>query len=163
MRLLALILALFTIAGPASAQGWNEYAYPDYAFTVAFPAVPRIETATFEAADGRPVAAQVYSVTQDNNVFKLTIAKLDPAMEERAVIEHAVRALAKTGEIKVNIEHRINWIYGRQLSITGSDGSYSLVALFYYKQRLYQIEGTVPADSSTGDAVRFQQSLTFTD
>jgi hypothetical protein len=163
MRLLALILALFTIAGPAAAQGWKEYAYPDYAFTVAFPAVPRIETATFEAADGRPVAAQVYSVTQDNSVFKLTIAKLDPAMEERAVIDHAVKALAKTGEIKVNIEHRINWNYGRQLSVAGADGSYSLVALFYYKQRLYQIEGKVPSSNSTGDAVRFQQSLTFTD
>jgi len=60
----------------------------------------------------------------------------------------------------------ISWIYGRQLSITGADGSRSSIAVFYYKRQLYQIEGTtLPAgsNSSTSDAIRFQQSLVFTD
>jgi hypothetical protein len=38
MRLIALILAAFAISGPAAAQNWQEYSYPDYAFTVTFPA-----------------------------------------------------------------------------------------------------------------------------
>ena len=168
MRLIAFILATLVagtlVAGsPAAAQSWMEYSYPDYAFTVSFPAEPKVETTTYRLADGGAAPARVYTAAQDGGVFKLTIAKLDPAMEERAVIDHAVKALAKTGEIKVNIEHRINWNYGRQLSVAGADGRYSLVALFYYKQRLYQIEGKVPSNNSTGDAVRFQQSLTFTD
>jgi len=39
------------------------------------------------------------------------------------------------------------------------------VAVFYHKQRLYQIEGTVlpGAANATSDAIRFQQSLAFTD
>ena len=160
MRLIALMLALFAVTGPVVAQEWKEYTYPNLSFTVAFPADPKIETATYEAAEGRSVEAQVYSLTQDNSVFKLTIAKLDPAMEERAVIDHAIKALSQGAEVKVNIEHRISWIYGRQLSLLGADGSQ-----FYYKQRLYQIEGKVlpTGKNSTADAIRFQQSLTFTD
>ena len=165
MRLIALMLALFAVTGPVVAQEWKEYTYPNLSFTVAFPADPKIETATYEAAEGRSVEAQVYSLTQDNSSFKLTIAKLDPAMEERAVIDHAIKALSQGVEVKVNIEHRISWIYGRQLSLAGADGSQSSVALFYYKQRLYQIEGKVlPAGkNSTADAIRFQQSLVFTE
>jgi hypothetical protein len=37
--------------------------------------------------------------------------------------------------------------------------------LFYYQRRLYLIKGTVlpsNADSSSGEAIRFQQSLRFT-
>jgi hypothetical protein len=165
MRSIAFMLALFAVSGPAAAQEWKEYTYPNLSFTVAFPADPKIETMTFEAAEGRTVEAQLYSLTQDNSVLKLIVAKLDPAMEERAVIDHAIKALSQGVEVKVNIEHRISWIYGRQLSLVGADGSQSSVALFYYKQRLYQIEGKVfpPGKNSTADAIRFQQSLTFTD
>ena len=55
-------------------------------------------------------------------------------------------------------------MYGRQLSILGSDGSRSSVALFDYRGRLYQIEGkSLPTGNATADAIRFQQSLIFTD
>jgi hypothetical protein len=171
MRVIALFVALFLAvsfvpAGPATAQSWKEYAYPDYSFGVSFPADPRIETRMYQAADGRSVEARVYSVTQDNGVFTMTIADLsDSAMEESAIIDHAIKTLSQGGEIKLDIPHRISAVYGRQLSITGADGSHSSVALFYYKKRLYQIEGkALPSGSDgTADAIRFQQSLIFTD
>ena len=53
MRSIALMLALFAVTGPAAAQEWKEYTYPNLSFTVAFPADPKIETATYEAAEGR--------------------------------------------------------------------------------------------------------------
>jgi hypothetical protein len=65
MRLIALTLVTFAIGGPAGAQNWHEYSYPDYAFTVTFPADPQIETTSDEVADGRSVLARVYSVRQD--------------------------------------------------------------------------------------------------
>ena len=102
-----------------------------------------------------------------SNVFKMIIADMrDTGLEENAVVEHAVKTLSQTGDVKVDIPHRINWIYGRQLSILGKDGSRSSIAIFYYKRQLYQIEGTtLPSgnNSSTSDAIRFQQSLVFTD
>ncbi len=166
MRPIPFIAALFFAASPAAAQSWREFAYPTDFFSVAFPADPKVETTTYQAADGRPVEARVYSVSQDGSVFRMTVADLpDPAMQESAVLDHAVRTLSQGSEIKVDIPHRISRVYGRQLSIAAPDGSYSSVAVFYHKQRLYQIEGTVlpGAANATSDAIRFQQSLAFTD
>jgi hypothetical protein len=166
MRMIAFILAAFLAAGPAAAQTWREYTYPDYAFTVAFPADPRIETVAFPVADGRSVTAQVYSVRQNNAVFTVTIAPLaNTGLEESAVIDHAIKTLAQGGEVKLNLPHRIYRVYGRQLSISGADGSRSTVALFVYAGRLYLVAAkALPgATDNAADILRFQQSLVFTD
>jgi hypothetical protein len=165
MRLLAIILAVFVAGGPAAAQSWTEYSYPDFAFAVSFPAPPRIEATTYLTADGRAMPARIYSVAQEQGTFKMTIAELaDAGLEESAVIAHAIKTLSQGGEIKLDIPHRISRVFGRQLSILGADGSRSSVALFYYKQRLYQIEGKAMASgNATADAIRFQQSLVFTE
>jgi hypothetical protein len=165
MRMIAIILAACFAGGPAVAQSWKEYTYPEYAFAVAFPSDPHIETTSYQAADGRWVEAHVYSVKQDGGVFKVTVADLsDGVADESAVIGHAIKTLSQTGEIKVDIPARVNRVFGRQLSIVGADGSRSSVAVFFIKQRLYQIEGiALPAGNDAGsDAIRFQQSLVFT-
>jgi hypothetical protein len=170
MRLIAITLALLTAgtlaaSHPASAQSWKEYSYPEQVFRVSFPVDPKIETTTYQAPGGISVPAQVYSATQGNAEFKMTVADLSGAgLEESAVIEHAIKALSQGGEIKVNITARVSRVFGRQLSILGQDGSRSSVALFYYEGRLYQIEGkSLPPGNATSDAIRFQQSLIFTD
>jgi hypothetical protein len=169
MRLIAPTLALFTLAliaaDSATAEDWKEYSDPDYAFRVSFPGEPRIETTTYQAADGLSVPARIYSVAQDNGVFRVTVADLtETGLDESAVIDHAVKTLSQGGEVKVNIPHRVGRVFGRQLSILGSDRSRSTVALFDYKGRLYQIEGiSLPTGNATADAIRFQQSLIFTD
>jgi hypothetical protein len=166
MRSITFVLTAIVASGLAAAQSWQEYTYPDYAFAVAFPADPQIETTTYQAANGRPVPAQVYSVRQDNFVFKMTVADhAGTGLEESAVIDHAIKTLSAGGEVKVNIPHRIYRVYGRQLSIVGADGSHSTAAMFDYKGRLYQIEGKALAGGSGSqfETTRFQQSLTFTD
>jgi hypothetical protein len=170
MRLIAFILAAFAAGGlatsvPAAAQSWKEYAYPDEAFAVSFPAEPKIETTTYQAADGHVVPARVYTVAQPGGIFTMTIADLtESGLDESAVIEHAIQALARDGEVKLNIPARVSRVFGRQLSILGTDGSRSSLALFYVKGRLYQIEGkSLPPGNATSDAIRFQQSLMFTD
>ena len=65
MRMILFVLAAFFASTPALAQGWEEYAYPDYAFAVAFPANPQVENTTFQIAPGRSVPARVYSVRQN--------------------------------------------------------------------------------------------------
>ena len=54
---------------------------------------------------------------------------------------------------------------GRYLNIAGSDGSHCMIAaVFFGNNRLYEIEGTVPAsnpDALSGEMIRFQQSLRF--
>jgi len=163
MRLIAFILAAFVASAPVQAQNWQEYTYPTYSFAVSFPQEPKVETTTYLAADGRAVEARVYSVSQDSGVLKMTVADLsDGNMEEKQIIDHAITTLSQGGEIKVDIPHRISAVYGRQLSISGADGSHSSIAVFFYKQRLYQIEGKAADGNGTADAIRFQQSLSFT-
>jgi hypothetical protein len=165
MRAIVFILATLAGCGAAAAQSWQEYRYPGHSFAVAFPGDPKIETATYQAVDGRTVEAHVYSVRQDNAIFKVTVAELaDSGLEESAVVEHAVRTMSAGGEVKINIPHRINRVFGRQLSIAGPDGVRSMAAIFDYNGRFYQIEGIAlpTGDDATADVLRFVQSLSFT-
>jgi hypothetical protein len=164
MRLFVLILASLAFAAPAAAQSWQEYSYPDYSFSVSFPAAPLVDTATYPVTGDRTVSARVYTVHRDDAEFRVTVADLgDPRPEEAALIDHAINMLSAGGEVKVNIPHRINRVYGRQLSIVQADGSRTSVALFDYDGRLYQIEGkSLPGGNATADVIRFVQSLAFT-
>ena len=166
MRSIAFVLAALVVSGPAAAE-WKEFNSVSEGFGVVFPADPDVqEVAMFEAVPGKMVPARIYSARYDNSLFKMTVVDLsDTAMDENTVIDHAIKTLSRGGEIKVDIPARINRVYGRQLSIAAPDGGYSSVAVFYHKQRLYQIEGTVlpGPTNATSDAIRFQQSLVFTD
>src|SRR5215471_8726892 len=168
MRVTPFVLATFVATSPALAQGWQEYAYPDYAFSVAFPANPQVETTTYHVADNRTVPARLYSVRQGNVVFKMTVAELEGTnLEESAIIDHAIKTLSQGATVKLNIPARIYWVYGRQLTVEGADSSRSMIQLFDYKDRFYQIEAkALPGQNVSGphaDVVRFHQSLTFTD
>jgi hypothetical protein len=162
MRSIAFVLATFVATAPAAAQSWEEYSYPEHAFSVTFPADPKIETTTHEVADGRLVPARVYSVREDKGEFKMTVADLaNTALDEKAVIDHAIKIVSANGEVKVNYPHRIYGVYGRQLSLLGKDGSRSMVAMFDIMGRLYQIEATVLPGGNEFELTRFQQSLVF--
>ncbi len=165
MRPIAFILALFLTSGPAAAQGWMEYTYPDHSFSVHFPSEPKIEATTYQAPDGGSFEARTYSVTQDSGVFRMTVVELpDSGIDETALISHAVKTMTQGAQIKLDIPHRIRQVYGRQLSIAGADGSLSHVAVFYHKKRLYQIEGKALVGGGTAevDAMIFHQSLDLT-
>ena len=162
MRSIAFILAAFAFSAPALAQSWEEYSYPEYAISVAFPTNPKIEMTTYEVADGRSVPARVYSARQDKGEFKMTIADLaNTGLDEKAVIDHAVKRLSQRGTVRVNVPARIYQVYGRQLTVDGADGSRSMVAMFDIMGYLYQIEAKVLPGGNEFELTRFQQSLVF--
>ena len=162
MRVISFVLAALAVSGPAAAQSWQEYNYPDDSFSVMFPAEPKVEATTYQVAEGRTVPARVYSVSQNNGVFTVTVAQLaNTGLAENAVIDYAVKTVSAGGEVKVDFPHRIYQVYGRQLSIAGSDGSHSTVAMFDFNDRLYQIEAKVLPGGNDTDLIRFQQSLVF--
>jgi len=141
MRIIVFLLAAAVVSGPAAAQSWQDYSYPEYAFSVAFPATPNVETTTYQAANGRSVPARVYSVHQGNELLKVTVADLaNTGLDEPAVIDHAIKMLSAGGVVTFNIPQRIYRVYGRSLGIQGGDGSRSMVGVFDYHSRLYQIE-----------------------
>jgi hypothetical protein len=162
MRSIPFILAAIAFSAPAIAQSWEEYSYPEYAISVAFPAGPKIETTNYQIADGRSVPARVYSVRQDKGEFKLTVADVaNTGLDEKTIIDHAIMALSQGATVKLNVPARIYRVYGRQLTVEGADGSRSMVAIFDLKGRLFQIEAKVPRGGSEFELTRFQQSLVF--
>jgi hypothetical protein len=164
MRLITIILG-FVLAGPAMAADWMEYAYPDFSFTVHFPAAPKIESTSYQGPDGLALEARVYLVTQDTGSFRLTIADVpDGVANENTLVTHAVNSTTQGGAIKLDIAHRIRSTYGRQLAVAGANGGYAYVSVFYYKKRLYQLEGRALAAGGQAevDAMIFQQSLDLT-
>jgi hypothetical protein len=163
MRLIAVTFGVLVAVGPAAAKGWKEYSYPGSFFAVSFPADPKIETITYQDADRRSAEARVYSATQGKSVLKMTVVDLPDANDESTEIARAIGALAQRGEINFNIPQRIGRVFGHNLSIVGTDGSHSTVAVFFYRGRLYEIEGTALGDDANADVVRFTQSLVFTD
>jgi hypothetical protein len=168
MRIVAFAVAVFVVSGPAAAQSWQEYSYPDYAFSVAFPANPQVDTTTYQVVDNRSVPARIYSVRQANVVFRMMVAELEGTnLEESAVVDHAINTLSQGATVRLNIPARIYQVYGRQLTVEGADGSRSMVQLFDYKDRLYQIEAkALPGQNVSNpqsDVVRFHQSLSFND
>jgi hypothetical protein len=164
MRLITFVVAIIVASAPAGAQAWREYEYPNEGFTVAFPAEPKIETTSYQLPGGRRVEARVYSGVQERGEFKVTVADLSyTEMSEGNVMAYAVLMLSRGGEVKIDIPHSTRRIIGRQVGIDGLDGSQTYASVFFHNRRLYQIEGTVPAGSSTADAIRFQQSFDFTD
>jgi hypothetical protein len=162
MRIIAFGVAALVVSGPAAAQSWEEYSYPEYAFSVVFPANPKIETTTYDVAEGRSVPARVYSAREDNGQFKMTIADLaNTGLDEKAVIDHAAKTLSQGATVKVNVPARIYQVYGRQLTIEGADGRRSMVAMFDIMGRLYQIEAKGLPGGNEFELTRFQQSLVF--
>jgi hypothetical protein len=163
MRRLAFIVAILAASAPAGAQAWEEYEYPDEAFTAAFPAAPKVETTSYKAPGGRLVEARVYSALQAGGEFKITVVDMSDTKESGGnVMAYAMFMLSRRGEIQFNIPHATRRVIGRQAIIDEANGSETYVSVFFHDQRLYQIEGTVPAGGSA-DAFRFQQSFDFTD
>jgi hypothetical protein len=163
MRLIALVVAALIVSVPASAQGWKEYSYPDSGFYVHFPADPKVADDTYTTMDGKTVKSRTYSLEHENILYAVTVADFSQEnMQEESAIEQAVKQLIGDGEVLVDIPHRINSTYGRQLSIKGKDDSRSSVAVFFRDKKLYVANGKLLAahpDKGAGEGTRFQQTL----
>ncbi|HTK36168.1 MAG TPA: hypothetical protein VL358_12900 [Caulobacteraceae bacterium] len=164
MRVLILVAALLAPL-PAMAQAWQRYAYPEHGFVVQLPAPPTLTKGQFRTAAGATVPATVYTLNEPDIVFSMTVADFtQTSMNRDAALADAVKAYGATGQIKLNVEERVNQEYGRQLTLVGNDGSRSNVSVFFVNNRLYELQGkALPPEpaAGAGKAVRFQQSLSF--
>jgi hypothetical protein len=165
VRLIEFIFATVLVY-PAGAADWIEYESPDHSFTVHFPADPNIEMTAYRTPDGRTCDAHIYSAMQETGIFTLTVADVPETgsqTQEGALMSDVVKEMTDGSLIKFDIEHRIRWVYGRQLGIAGVNGGYSYLAVFHHNNRLYEIEGRafVAGGQAEIDAMRFQQSLDF--
>jgi hypothetical protein len=162
----AATLALIMVtAGAAAAQGWDTYDYPDAQFAIQFPAPPSVTRGTYRTTTGLNVPATTYAARDGAVAYALTIADFTgAAQQDDAAIKDAVALFGRRGEVKVDVEARINREYGRELSVVGADGARSIGAIFFFGGKLYVLEGRAAppnADDASAGLIRFQQSLQF--
>jgi hypothetical protein len=159
--------AVFAAAAFAAAPAlaWDVYSYPDAKFAVQFPAQPQIGPGRYRTAAGLDAPTEVYLARDGAVAYSLTLVDFTgTALDKDAAIADAVQVYGKTGQVLVNVEARINAEYGRELSIDAKDGSRSVVAIFFFDQHLYVLDGrAAPPEpvAQTANLIRFQQSLNF--
>ncbi len=187
MRLMPLVaVAYLTFASvPALAQEWIEYVSRDDLFTVNFPAEPDVQHITYATEYGLTLPARMYRSGSGGSRYSVTVVDYAPAEKT-----HAERSKACTGypdtcgnrwraEIRGAMEYaalafmqrdarmtqyayaNTDLIEGRRLQMLNADKSRTFAAIHLHQNRLYIIEGTVPANGPP--PALFQQSIGFVD
>ena len=134
MRGLIVVAALTaTLGGSTAAQStWQEYTYPNQQFAVSFPAEPAVAAMRYRAADVTMLPETLYSVQQDTGVFRVAVIDFaNTGIDQSAAIDQAIAELRGRGDIKLNIQARVQRNYGRYLNIAGNDGSHTIAAVFF--------------------------------
>jgi hypothetical protein len=186
MRLIALVAAfVLSLAGPSLAQEWIEYVSRADLFTVNFPAEPTVREITYQTEYGITLPGRVhsyedgrsrYSVTMIDysNVQKIHADRLancqkypnlcnNPWVGElRGAMDYAVYQFLKRDAKLLHYAYaNTDRIEGRRIQLANADHTQTFVAIHMHENRLYIIEGTVPADAPPPGL--FQQSLGFID
>ena len=163
--MVTLLAAALLLPVAAVAQEWQTYTYPDPGFSIQFPAVPAVETSTIKNATGASLPMTRYAVRQDRISYTLNVVNYSNTNADAlSTIVATERSLAASGKVTAANGARVNRSFGRDLNLTGADGSRSAIAIFFVNKHLYTLVGqTLPPNTGeeSGDALRFRQSLQF--
>ncbi len=87
MRLVPLVSAalVLSVSGPLFSQEWVEFASQEERITCLFPTQPKVTETTWASEYGAILPARVYSVTQGQNRYSLTVVDYNPV--ERLLVE----------------------------------------------------------------------------
>lgn len=165
MRKLVLATALLAgLDGPALAQGWQEFDYPDPGFSVTFPGTPTVESGTYRAGDAT-LPEKMYSLKQDSRLYQVEVVDFSSSPISKAdAIKQVVAAWAAKGRVVEDTFARIDNEFGRNLNVAENDGSRSVGSIYFVGRKLYIIKGTsLPGDKDpqSNDPTRFKESLSF--
>ncbi len=168
----------------SSSQGWIEYANLTDRFSINFPSEPKIEEITYLSEFDATYPARIYSVSENDAFYSVTVVDFTDAQEIHASMEkteaatssatwindqRAAVARAATefrnrgGEVTHDAWSHIDRVEGHQLQITNTDSSRTYAAMYMNgdASRVYILEATVaPRSIPPG---QFQQSLGFLD
>lgn len=154
-----------SLAAAAPAFAWDIFSYPEAKFAAQFPAEPQVGPARYRTTTGLEAPAQRWLAQEGRVAYSVTLVDFSgTALDKDAAIADAVKAFGEQGEVLVDVEARINAEWGRELSVNRRDGGHDIVAVFFFDNHLYLLNGrAAPPDpgASTANLIRFQQSLNF--
>jgi hypothetical protein len=106
-----------------------------------------------------------YAVRQDRIIYSLSVVNYSSTNADGlSTIAETQRSIGASGKVTEASGARVNGSFGRELSVTGTDGSRSAIAIFFVNKRLYTLVGqALPPNAieKSDDATRFQESLQF--
>ena len=166
-------------------EEWIEYVSRADFFSVNFPAQPEVRDITFATEYGLDLPGRVHVYTNGGSKYSVTVIDYGPAEKI-----HADRSKACTGypdtcgnrfraEVRGSLDYAAwefirrdakvthyayyvtDLVEGRRIQLLNPDKSQTFGAIHMHDNRLYILEGTVPAGSPPPGL--FQQSLGFVD
>jgi hypothetical protein len=165
--MVTILLAAALMPVAAVAQEWQTYTYPNPGFSIQFPGVPAVETGTVKNATGVSLPMTRYVLRQAGIAYTLSVVNYSSTNDDALkTIFETQKSLGALGKVTKATGARINRNIGRALSIDGTDGSRSAIAIFFVDRHLYTVVGqALPPNVNveSGDASRFQSSLRFPD
>ena len=190
MRLIPLVAATLSLlpSGTCFAQDWIEYRNQADFFSVNFPGEPKVRDISYRTEYSITLPGRVYSV--ENGLTRYSVTVVDYATLESLEAERVKGCKAAGGDGDSCNDHSLadmrgaivyaTWnflqrdakvthfsysnvdrVEGHELQLTNADRSRTFVSIHMHENRLYILEGTVPAGSPA--PALFQTSLGFLD
>jgi len=188
MRAIALIAGAICLLVTLQASAWIEYASQTDHFSINFPGEPGIRDIEYLTEYGLSLPARVYRYDDGSSRYSMTV--VDFSDTERKHEERLANCRAELGDgdscnnpwdtelhgaivyaswglmqRAAKVTHFTfsvsDMVAGHQLQLTNADGSRTFAAIHMHENRLYIMEGTVPAGAP--EPGLFQQSLGFID
>ena len=190
MRLISLAAAalILFIAAPSFAQEWIEYANKTDFFSVNLPNEPTSRDITYKSEYGVVFPGRVYTSVAGRDRYSVTVVDYTEAEKKHVELVKTCKANGGVGDqcnersatdlrgamiyatwhlmdrdAKVThfVYTQADRVEGNDLHLTNRDGSRTFASIFMHENRLYILEGTVPAGSP--QPLLFQQSMRFLD
>nr|TFG52733.1 MAG: hypothetical protein E4H34_04615 [Hyphomicrobiales bacterium] len=174
-RVIFLLLAGIGLFPVKARAAWEEYMYSDLGIAKEFPAEPTVGSGTYDTAvaGNGSVPSAIYSVEQDNIVYRMTVADLRaPEYISRGanIYAECIFRAEQEGTVLAKMPQRVEdgvgyRVYGHLTSVDLFDNQgRKQTNCFVTKGRLFKIEAIVLAAhglANTSQAIRFSTSLRF--
>lgn len=186
VRLIPFVSALILLtSGHSVAQEWIEYYSRADFFLVNFPAQPTVRDITYPTEYRLTLPAHVHTYDDGRSRFSVTVVDYanvqkihaervkgctgypdtcnNPYVAElRGALDYAAsKFILSDSKVTYYAYANSDRIEGRRIQLTNADRSRTFVAIYMHENRLYILDGTVPANAPP--PALFQQSMGFLD
>jgi len=182
------VAATLSLIVAEPALGWIEYASQTDHFSINFPGEPDVRDIEYRTEYLLTLPGRVYSHEDGPSRYAMTVVDFsgtEDKHEERlascraelgdgdscnnpwdtelhgAIVHAAWNLMQRAAEVTHFSYYVSDLVEGHQLQLTNADGSRTFAAIHMHENRLYIMEGTVPAGAP--EPGLFQQSLGFID
>jgi len=180
----ALVAVITGLSSPAVAQEWGDFMSPEDRFSINMPGQPKVDTITWVSEFGLNLPGRVYTAFRGPEKYSITVVDYSGAEKQyystpkapsfqgsgywridiMASVQYAATKLYRYrpgAKVTYDAWHHIDRVAGQQVNLINADKTVTFASIYLHDNRLYILEGTVPAGAP--DPGLFTQSISFLD